>query len=275
MSERKKIMKNISMKNANRFMGFADTYDNARPSMPLYPVNIIKRYLGHEPNTVVDLGCGTGLSTVIWQGNCKNIIGVEPSNDMRSVAIAKSTDEHPITFIKGYSHDTGIDTGIIDVVICSQSFHWMEPVAALNEINRILIDTGVFATVDCDWPPVSNWKIERAYEKLFKKVHDVEKNTPVLQDNFIRYSKDQHLSNMIDSGLFSYARELLFSNTESCTADRLFKLVMSQGGLQGILKHDESLIIDDINAFKSAIDETYSNNTFDIEFSYRMRIAVK
>lgn len=34
--------------------------------MPTYPVKIIKRYLGRTPETVVDLGCGTGLSTLVF-----------------------------------------------------------------------------------------------------------------------------------------------------------------------------------------------------------------
>lgn len=57
---------NILQKNADRFKGFADIYDSARPKMPTYPVKIIKRYLGRTPETVVDLGCGTGLSTLVF-----------------------------------------------------------------------------------------------------------------------------------------------------------------------------------------------------------------
>lgn len=82
------MMDNV-IKNANRFTGFADIYENARPSMPLQPVNIIKKYLGRNPEIVVDLGCGTGLSTVAWKGNCKNVIGIEPNGDMLSIALKR------------------------------------------------------------------------------------------------------------------------------------------------------------------------------------------
>ena len=80
-----------AMKNADRFIGFADTYENARPAMPFYPLKIIMQYLGKKPDTVIDLGCGTGLSTTIWQGNCNKVIGIEPSDDMRKIANAKLT----------------------------------------------------------------------------------------------------------------------------------------------------------------------------------------
>ncbi len=33
-------------KNAKRFMGFANIYEKARPSVPEYPVRIISLYLG-------------------------------------------------------------------------------------------------------------------------------------------------------------------------------------------------------------------------------------
>lgn len=42
------------------------TYTTARPKMPTYPVKIIKRYLGRTPETVVDHGCGTSLSTLAF-----------------------------------------------------------------------------------------------------------------------------------------------------------------------------------------------------------------
>jgi len=79
-------------KNAARFMGFAGAYDNARPAMPDYPVQVIRRYLGHEPGVVVDLGCGTGLSTQAWAGQCARAIGVDASPDMLKKAEAKQLD---------------------------------------------------------------------------------------------------------------------------------------------------------------------------------------
>ncbi len=71
-------------KNANRFTGFADVYDSARPSVPLYPVQMVVNYFDKTPDRVVDLGCGTGLSTLIWKEHAKEVVGIEPSDDMRA-----------------------------------------------------------------------------------------------------------------------------------------------------------------------------------------------
>ena len=267
------MKENIIEKNANRFTGFADVYDYARPRMPQFPVTIIKQYLKRQPKTVVDLGCGTGLSTIIWNGQCKQVIGIEPSDDMRKIAEEKRNDT--ISFIKAFSHDTGLPDQFADIVVCSQSFHWMEPVATLNEVNRILTTSGVFATVDCDWPPVSDWRIEDAYTRLFQKVHHIENSHPIIKNNFVRYDKKRHLSNIQNSNHFSYAREIVFSNQEHCTADRLISLTKSQGSLQEILKNDPDLIADDVLKFEQLVLDILGDKEISIYFSYRMRIGVK
>ena len=260
-------------KNADKFTGFADTYESSRPAMPKYPVDIIIRYLGKKPNNVVDLGCGTGLSTKVWAGLCEQIIGVEPSLDMLKIANEKQNDK--IRFINEYANKTGIESEFADVVVCSQSFHWMEPISTLKEVNRILKKDGIFATVDCDWPPLSVWQADKAYNDLYKKVKIIETESPDIKDTFIRYSKDKHFENIKQSGYFTYAREILFSNREKCNAERYINLILSQGSTQMILKKQPIFIQEDIKNFKNTIYKIFENKEFEIDFSYRMRIAVK
>lgn len=260
-------------KNAERFSGFADIYENARPTVPDYPIKIICRYLGGTPDTVVDLGCGTGLSTAVWKDTAKRVIGIEPSGDMIEIAKRKSCDN--ISFIQAYADDAGLEDNSVDVAVCSQSFHWMEPNATLKEVNRILKDGGIFATIDCDWPPVTLWQAEKAYMELYSKVKYFEKNNPDINNTFVRYNKDQHLNNIRSSGYFRYTRELLFSNTESCTADRFVNIILSQGSLQTVLKKAPQLIENDISIFRKTVESLFPAKEFDIDFCYRMRIGVK
>lgn len=260
-------------KNAERFTGFADVYESARPSVPRYPVEAICRYLGKSPDTVVDLGCGTGLSTAIWEGAAKRVIGIEPSQDMISVARRKSST--PVSFIQAYADDTGLEDNSADVAVCSQSFHWMEPNATLKEVNRILKYGGVFATIDCDWPPVTLWQAEKAYMELYGRVKYIEKTNPNVKDTFTRYPKDKHLENIRSSGFFRYTRELLFANTESCTAERLVNIILSQGSLQTILKKAPGLIEKDIDDFRKTVQSIFQSERFNIDFCYRMRIGIK
>jgi trans-aconitate methyltransferase len=99
--------------NVQRFTGFADLYDQYRPELPLVIGELLSQLAGLErPIRVVDLGSGTGLSTRPWRGFEANVIGIEPSPDMRVIAERmQATDQSQsnITFKEGTStelHDT-------------------------------------------------------------------------------------------------------------------------------------------------------------------------
>lgn len=259
--------------NADRFLGFAEIYDNARPMMPAYPVEVIKKYLHRTPELVIDLGCGTGLSTVAWKGNCEQVIGVEPSPDM--LAVARQKEENGISFVQAYSHDLPFADESVDVVVCSQSFHWMNPKETLLEINRVLKKGGIFATVDADWPAVCNWEAELAYLQLHEAIAKVEEEHPQFKEKYLRFDKTHHLANIKNSGFFRYAREILFANTEKCNAKRFVELALSQGGLQSILKSNPEYVQTHIQTYQDTIYAIFQEKEFTVDFCYRMRIGIK
>lgn len=258
--------------NAERFIGFADIYENNRPTIPAHAIEIITNYLGKTPETVVDLGCGTGLSTRVWENKCNNLIGIDPSEDMLNIAKAKSDGR--TNFIKAYSHETGLADNSVDVVVCSQSFHWMNPTDTLSEVDRILRKGGIFATVDCDWPPVCKANVEIAYMNLFNKVRIIEQENEIICKTFHRWDKNNHLKNIIDSGYFRYCREIVFDNSEECDVERFLGLAQSQGSLQTILKKAPELIKKDYMNFQKAIYKDFDDIS-KISFCYRMRIGIK
>lgn len=260
-------------KNANRFTGFAEEYEQVRPAIPLYALEKVKQYLEHTPDLVVDLGCGTGLSTAAWRTHCARVIGIEPSDDMLRVAMQKS--DAIVSFQKGFADRTGLSDGVADAVICSQSFHWMEPKSTLKEVNRILKSGGVFATVDCDWPPVSQWRAEQAYMQLSEKVNRLETELKDVCNTFVRYPKNKHLENIQASRYFRYSREIVFANAELCTAERFIGILFSQGGLQSVYKLHPQLLQKDMDAFAQTVQSVFAGRKLPIEFCYRMRIAVK
>ncbi|HMM00895.1 MAG TPA: class I SAM-dependent methyltransferase [Bacilli bacterium] len=261
------------VKNAERFRGFADIYDSARPAVPYYPIEKILSYLKKRPTCVVDIGCGTGLSTVVWKDSADFVIGIEPSLDMISVARKKPLAN--VKFIQAFSDQTTLESNMADVVICSQSFHWMEPDATLKEINRILKNGGIFATIDYDWPPVSDWEAEKAYKDLINKERLIENSIEGIRNTFFRYDKTKHLENIERSGYFRYSREILFSNKEKCDARRFMNLMLSHGGLQTILRKSPNLIEEDLKKFEKTIKRIFAGKEFEIDFCYRMRIGIK
>lgn len=127
--------------NIDRFSGFENDYDQHRPKAPTAVITILTSYLGRTPDLVADVGCGTGLSSYVWLANAKRIIGFEPNDDMRGKALSllpSLAEPERISFVKGYSDKLPLDAESVDIVTCSQSFHWMEPVSTLREFARVL-----------------------------------------------------------------------------------------------------------------------------------------
>lgn len=62
-------------------------------------VNFYKKILNKydiKPNVVLDLGCGTGTLTYLMSENYIDIIGIDSSVDMLSVAVQKESDNKPL-----------------------------------------------------------------------------------------------------------------------------------------------------------------------------------
>ncbi|MZQ87043.1 methyltransferase domain-containing protein [Paenibacillus sp. 5J-6] len=271
------MIENVRTSNVQRFAGFGALYDQNRPTAPQEVVKLITTYLQHKPQTVVDVGCGTGLSTFIWLDEAKQIIGVEPNDDMRSVAISKWESIHKpdnMRFVKRLSHELELPSASADVITCSQSFHWMEPQSTLREFARVLRPGGIFAAYDCDWPPALDWKIEEQYKRLLAlgDARALELAPPEQQAH--KWDKEGHLQQIRDSGLFRYAREIVFHNWETCDAERYASLAFSQGGLQTALKLGAAELQAEFSAFREQVAEAFGGEEREILFGYRLRMGV-
>jgi SAM-dependent methyltransferase len=219
-----------------RFTGFADDYDRHRPSPPQVLAALLTEIARCPvPELVIDLGCGTGLSTRYWTDKAREVIGIEPSADMRRTA----TERNPSTnlrFLDGYSHRTGLPAGCAQIVTCIQSLHWMEPAGTFEEVRRLLSPGGVFAAVDYDWPPVTgSWVADLAWSDCYRRTIQLE-SAIAPERRPRRWDKAQHLSRMLQSGCFRFTREVLVHHVDEGNAARHIGLLRSQGGVMDLLK---------------------------------------
>jgi SAM-dependent methyltransferase len=133
-----------------RFTGLAGSYAKYRPSYPAEALEFIlgRCGLGHG-SVLVDVGCGTGISSRLFAAKGLHVIGIEPNAEMRRAAEAATKADCPledrgtVPFCRPVYHDgraeaTGLAAGRADAVLAAQAFHWFEPEAALREFHRIL-----------------------------------------------------------------------------------------------------------------------------------------
>ncbi len=260
--------------NVERFSGFADLYDRFRPAPPSILGEILIRLAGGTvPRLVVDLGSGTGLSTRYWAGKAKEVIGVEPTADMRRQAEAQ-TDAPNVTYREGFSHDTGLPDQCADIITCSQSLHWMEPQGTFEEARRIARPGGIFAAFDYDWPPTTGaWRADAAFSECLKRAHSLEKELG-LRNAVKQWDKNQHLARMQASGCFRYAEEIVVHHTDSGNAERLIGILLSQGGIMTLLKNGLTEEQIGIDRFKATVEEQLGSQMQVWYWSSRVRFGI-
>lgn len=127
-------------KPVERFEGLAAVYDQYRPDYPHSAIHYILSRTGiRNGGRLVDIGCGTGISSRLMAAQGLQVVGIEPNADMRRQAEAIPCPS-PIapTYREGRAEATGLPDSLADVVLAAQAFHWFSPPAALPEFIRIL-----------------------------------------------------------------------------------------------------------------------------------------
>jgi ubiquinone/menaquinone biosynthesis C-methylase UbiE len=124
----------------------AERYSKGRPYFHPTIVWHIKEFLSiAEPlSSALDVGCGTGLSTVALQEIAQNIIGVDASAEM----IALAPRENGIRYFVAPAENLPFEDNEFDLITLSQVFHWLNRDRFLSEANRVLFPDGWLIAYD-------------------------------------------------------------------------------------------------------------------------------
>jgi SAM-dependent methyltransferase len=251
--------------------GFAAHYDRFRPRPPRALLDLLRRYARVERAAlVVDLGCGTGLSTRVWSDVAERAVGVEPIAAM----LAAAEPAAGIEYVEAYAHETGLDDGCADIVTCSQSLHWMEPEPTFAEAARILRRGGVFAAYDYDWPPIVEPELDQAFAAYQGRRAEARRTRGIKRggDSWVKH---EHLERMRRSGGFAYCCEVVLHSIEDGNVERVAGLARSLGLPVADMSDDDleqELRIDELEEVARCV---LGDRTMPFLFGYRVRIGVR
>jgi SAM-dependent methyltransferase len=253
--------------------GFAARYDAYRPRPPAALVDLLLQLAGSErPALVVDLGCGTGLSTTPWAERAQEVVGIEPLDEMRQVADSRHRPSN-VRYQAGVAQTTGLPAGAADIVTCAQSLHHMEPEGTLTEVERILRPGGVFAAYDYDWPPIVHREAEEAFFAFMERMTALRRRHGITSD-MRRWDKDEHVARLEARG-FRYTRELLLHGTEPCAAERWVGFALTIGHVPPVLDLGLSDAELGLDALRAAAERTLGARGLPWHVSYRVRVGIK
>ncbi len=126
---------------SSSFGSAAEHYERYRPGPPPAAVD----WLVPEGSTaVVDLGAGTGAMTRLLVERVATVIAIEPDARMREVLHRNVPGARAI---EGRGEAMPIPDASVDAVLASSSWHWMEPIPAFRELERVLVPGGRIGAV--------------------------------------------------------------------------------------------------------------------------------
>jgi len=254
--------------------GFADTYDGFRPAPPSALLEILTLVARVErPALVVDLGCGTGLSTRAWAPRADEVVGVEANPRMLARAQA-ATRAGNVRYVEAFADATGLADGSADLVTCAQAFHWMEPAPVLAEAARILRPGGVFAAYDYDVPPVVHPELDAAFAR-----HAVARGEARgrlgLEAGALTWPKEQHLEQIRASGRFRFSRDVLCHGFGETDAERVRGLAESLGGPRAIFDGRAPEVDETFEQLVETARRVLGGGTCRMVVCYRVRLGVR
>ncbi|MGH3208686.1 MAG: class I SAM-dependent methyltransferase [Trebonia sp.] len=125
---------------AEGFGADAGRYDRARPT---YPAGLVERIVAASPGRdVVDVGCGTGISSRLFQEAGCRVLGVEPDPRMAEQARRGGTEVEVAKF-----EDWDPAGRSFDTVVAAQAWHWVDLVAGAAKAADALRQGGRLAVL--------------------------------------------------------------------------------------------------------------------------------
>jgi SAM-dependent methyltransferase len=123
---------------AEGFGADAGRYDRARPT---YPAGLVRRIVAASPGRdVVDVGCGTGISSRLLAAAGCRVLGVDPDPRMAGQARRGGTEVEVAKF-----EDWDPAGRSFDAVIAAQAWHWVDLVAGAAKAAEALRPGGRLA----------------------------------------------------------------------------------------------------------------------------------
>jgi SAM-dependent methyltransferase len=254
--------------------GFAVAYDGYRPAPPGVVMDVLQTHAGGgRPGLVIDLGCGTGLSTRAWSDRAIRVVGVEANRDMAAHARAVSADGN-VEFVERLAADTGLPSSGADIVTCAQSFHWMEPQPVLAEAARILRGGGVFAAYDYDVVPVVEPRVDAAFAAHVAARSRARTRLGIEAGSASR-PKHRHIDQIRSCASFGFAREVQCHGRGTTNAERLVGLAHSIGGPIELFEENAPEVQDTLATLAETAHQVLADRSVPALIGYTIRLGIR
>ena len=146
---------------AESFGAEAERYDRARPR---YPGALIDKIVVASPGRdVLDVGCGTGISSRQFQAAGAVVLGVDPDAQMAAFARQRGLEAEVATF-----EDWDPAGRTFDAVVAGMAWHWVDPFAGAAKAAQVLRPGGRLAVFWYVFQPPPG--LREAFAAVYRRV---------------------------------------------------------------------------------------------------------
>ena len=228
------------MSEQNNFGLMSIEYDLVRRGYPEQVFEYLKSLKTKDKLIILDVGCGTGISTRELKYHSFDVIGSDKDEAMIKVAISKNSE---IQYVVATADKLPFDSEKFDIVTAFTAFHWFNNEDSLNEIKRVLKNDGIFfAALKIS----KEDDFTREYFSILKKYAG---------DNFDT-TKDHFKKEFLNKAGFSGLTEKFFYVDEKYTVEEALILLQSLS-LWNLVEENKKL------EMLEEIKEFYENNLVD------------
>lgn len=122
----------------------------SRPDYSWSAIEAMLRVVGASPlrTDCCDIGAGTGHLTRVLAAHVRSVVAVEPNDAMRGHGIDCTANLPRVRWTEGIAEETGLPSGMFDLVTFGSSFNVTDRPRAMAESARLLRQGGWFS---CMW----------------------------------------------------------------------------------------------------------------------------
>ncbi len=149
--------------NVSQFGKLVTQYDTIRPSYPEAVLRIVREAVPTSFPKILDIGCGTGISTRQLAETGALVIGCDI--DIAMITAALTYRQRNTAYIQSEAGSLPFSDATFDLVTAFTAFHWFCDDASVREITRVLTNEGIFCTVQ----PEHTAPFAKDYRRIINK----------------------------------------------------------------------------------------------------------
>jgi ubiquinone/menaquinone biosynthesis C-methylase UbiE len=206
----------------------AERYASNRPFFHPLVIAKAKEYLQLEQplDHALDVGCGTGQSTVALTAIAHRVTGIDVSQEMLSFAQRYNTSP-TVTYIHAPAESIPLPDASSNLITASLAFHWFERSDFLNEARRLLCPAGwlviynnAFTGRMHENPAFEQW-VNQQY--LLRYPNPPRNNQPLIGEDISKHG-------------FQFLHREHYTNDISFTLEELVAYLMTQSNIIAVVE---------------------------------------